>query len=118
MQGKHRKFHKYLGMTLDYSTVGQVNLTMLDYIDEIINFFDRSDPTGGNTKQIAAPDINFKAANMAKKLMQNKLWSFITWWQKYYLLTDGPGRTPEPHFHSSPREWDNPKMKVGTSWSI
>ena len=44
------KLHKYLGMTLDYTTVGQVNITMLEYIKEIINNFDKSYPTGSVTK--------------------------------------------------------------------
>ena len=33
MQANRRKVHKYLGMKLDYSTVGQFKITMLDYID-------------------------------------------------------------------------------------
>ena len=30
------KVHKYLGMTLDYTVAGQVQITMFDYVDEII----------------------------------------------------------------------------------
>ena len=52
------KVHKYLGMTLDYSTVGQVKITMLDYIDEIINTFDTSyPPGGGNSSSDALANI-------------------------------------------------------------
>ena len=40
MQVNCRKAHKYLGMILDYSTVGQARIIILDYIDEIINNFD------------------------------------------------------------------------------
>ena len=36
-------------MTLDYNTVGQVNITMLDYIDEILDAFDKVDTMGGGT---------------------------------------------------------------------
>ena len=50
MQVKRGKVQKYLGMTLDYYTIGQVNITMLDYIDEILDAFDKSDPTGCGTK--------------------------------------------------------------------
>ena len=53
------KVHKYLGMTLDYTKVYQVKITILDYIDEIIDAFDKADPTGGGTKSSAAPDIIF-----------------------------------------------------------
>ena len=45
-----KKVHKYLGMTLYYYTVGQVKIIMLDYIDDIFDTFDKSDPTGGVTK--------------------------------------------------------------------
>ena len=57
MQVNCGKVHKYLGMTLDFTTVGQVKITMLDYIDEILDTFDKADPTGGNTKSSAALDI-------------------------------------------------------------
>ena len=33
--------HKYLGMKLDYSTRGQVKITMIPYFDEILNAFDK-----------------------------------------------------------------------------
>ena len=72
-----RKFHKYLGMTLDYSTFGQVKITMLDYIDEILDTFYKSYPIGGGNNSIAAPYIIFKVDEDCKELMPNKLWSFI-----------------------------------------
>ena len=37
-------------MTLDYYIVGQVKITMLDYIDEILDTFDKAYPTGSGTK--------------------------------------------------------------------
>ena len=98
------KVHKYLGMTLDYYTVGQVNITMLEYIYEIIDAFDKAYPTSGSTKSSAAPAIILRSTNNAKSLIQNELWSFITWWRKYYLLPSGPGRKPAPKFNSSPQE--------------
>ena len=48
-------------MTLDYTTVGQVKITMLEYINEIIDTFDKVDPTGGVTNSSATPAIIFKA---------------------------------------------------------
>ena len=50
MQVNNGKVHNYIGMTLDWTKVGQVNITMLEYIDEIIGDFDKADPTGGSTK--------------------------------------------------------------------
>jgi uncharacterized Fe-S cluster-containing protein len=36
------KIHKYLSMTLDYSVRGQVKITMLEYVNEIIAAFDKA----------------------------------------------------------------------------
>ena len=58
-QVKCGKVHKYLGMTLDYSTVGQAKTTMLEYIDEILSAFDKADTTGDGVKSSAAPSILF-----------------------------------------------------------
>ena len=46
MRVNNGKVHNCIGMTL----VGQVNITMLDYIDEILDDFDKAGPTGGSTK--------------------------------------------------------------------
>ena len=48
------KFHKYLGIKLDYTTVIQVKITMLGYLDEILSAFDKSDATGSGTNSSAA----------------------------------------------------------------
>ena len=94
MQVIRGKLHKYLGMKLDYFTVGQVNITMLDYIYEILDTFDKADPTGGSTKSSAAPAIIVKVDEYCKKIIPNKLWSLITLWKEYYFLPSRPGRTP------------------------
>ena len=60
MQVNCIKFHKYLGMILDYTTVGQVKITILEYIDEIIDAFGKAYPTGGCTKSSSASSIIFK----------------------------------------------------------
>ena len=39
MQVNHGKVQKYLGIKLEYTTVGQVKITLLEYIDEMLNFF-------------------------------------------------------------------------------
>jgi hypothetical protein len=54
------RVHKYLGMTLDYTVHGRVNISMFDYVVEIINAFDKAEPKGGGTKSSAAPDDLFK----------------------------------------------------------
>jgi len=70
------KVHKYLGMTLDYRTSGQVKITMYDYVDEIIAAFDKADPKGGGTKTSAAPDNLFKVDEDCEKLTPVKAKEF------------------------------------------
>ena len=53
---------------MEYSTVGQLNITMLDYIHGILNAFDESDPIGGGTKSNSAPDIRFKVDEYCKTI--------------------------------------------------
>jgi hypothetical protein len=55
-------------MTLDYTVRGQVNISMFDYIDKIINAFDKAEPKEGSTKSSAAPDDLFKVNKDCKKL--------------------------------------------------
>jgi hypothetical protein len=70
------KIHKYLGMTLDYSVPGQVKITILDYVDEIIAAFDKAEPKGGGTKTSADPDSLFKVKEDCEKLAQVKAVEF------------------------------------------
>jgi hypothetical protein len=70
------KIHKYLGMTLDYSVRGQVKITMLEYVNDILAAFDKSEPKGGGTKTSAAPDSLFKVDEYCKKLVQDKAVEF------------------------------------------
>jgi hypothetical protein len=37
------KVHTYLGMTLDYTVRGQVKISMIDYVDEILSAFDKAE---------------------------------------------------------------------------
>jgi hypothetical protein len=70
------RVHKYLGMTLDYTVCRQVNISMFDYVDEIINAFDKAEPKRGSTKSSAAPDDLFKVVEfhnlVAKTLYATK----------------------------------------------
>jgi hypothetical protein len=84
----HRgKVLKYLGMTLDYSVKGQVKISMIDYIDEILTAFDKAEgndsgeqsektknysPLNTKTKSSAAPENLFKVDEDCEKLPQSK----------------------------------------------
>jgi hypothetical protein len=70
------RVHKYLGMTLDYTVCGQVNISMFDYIDKIINAFDKAEHKGGGTKSSAAPDDHFKVNEDCDKLPPEKAVEF------------------------------------------
>ncbi len=86
------RVHKYLGMTLDYTVCGRVSILMFDYIDEIINAFDKAEPKGGSTKSSAAPDDLFKVDKDHEKLPPEKAMSFTTWWPRHYM----PPNEPDP----------------------
>jgi len=68
MMVSHGKSHKYIGMTLDYTTSGQVKVMMFDYIKEILAAFDAVDPKATSTKASAAPDELFKVNEKCEKL--------------------------------------------------
>jgi hypothetical protein len=67
------RVHKYLRMTLDYTICCQVNILMFNYIDKIINAFDKAEPKGSGTKSSAAPDDFFKVDKDCAKLQPEKL---------------------------------------------
>jgi hypothetical protein len=70
------KIHKYLGMNLDYTIRGQVKITMLNYVDEIVTAFDKAEPKVGGTKTSAAPDSLFKVDENCEKLKQDNAVEF------------------------------------------
>jgi hypothetical protein len=70
------KVHKYLGMTLDYTVRGQVKITMFNYVNEILDAFDKADPRGRGTKSSAAPVSIFKVDQDCEKLEQDKAVEF------------------------------------------
>jgi hypothetical protein len=63
-------------MTLDYTVCGQVKITMLDYVDEILAAYNKAEPKGGGTKTSAAPDILFKVDEDCEKIAQAKAVEF------------------------------------------
>jgi hypothetical protein len=70
------KIHKYLRMTLYYTVCVQVKITMFDYIDEILDAFNKAEPKGGGTKSQAAPESLFKVDDSCEKLKQDKAVEF------------------------------------------
>jgi hypothetical protein len=79
------KVHKYLGMTLDFTTSKTVKVTMLEYVDEIIESWDKACSelddgykavSGRKRIATAAPDDLFKVDEDAVKLDQARARAF------------------------------------------
>ena len=76
MKVNRGKVHNYLGIKLDYIKLGKVKITMLNYIDEIIDAFDKEDTTCGGTKSSAAPAVLFKPNKDCEKINAKKVVEF------------------------------------------
>ena len=70
------KVHKYLGMTLDSTVRGQVHITMINFLNEVLTAFDQAEPKGGGTKTSASPENLFKVDEDYKKIPHNKTVQF------------------------------------------
>ena len=70
------KIHKYLGMTLDFTTKGQVRISMIEHVKDIIATWEKAKSINDDGfvkvnqkgKRTAAPDDLFKVDENAKKL--------------------------------------------------
>jgi hypothetical protein len=72
-QGKVRT---YLDMTLDYSTPGQVKISMFGYMEEILTAFNKAEPKGAGMKSSTAPNNLFKINEDCEKLNTGKAIEF------------------------------------------
>ena len=70
------KIHDYLGMKLDFTTAGQVKISMFSYIDEIIAAFEKAEPKGDGVKKTAAPENLFRVDKTSEKLSHDKAVEF------------------------------------------
>jgi hypothetical protein len=76
MKVSRGKIHKYLGMTLDYSVPGQVSITTIPYIEEILDAFEAMEPSSIRPKSSAAPEDLFKIDESCEKLNLTMATSF------------------------------------------
>ena len=88
MKVQHGKVHKYLGMTLDFTTKHQVRISMVDYVKEIIQTWDAAESKhtdgftkvqskrGQKSKTTAAPDDLFRVNKDSEKLKPEMSVSF------------------------------------------
>ena len=63
-------------MTLDYTVRGQVQITMIDFLEKVLTDFDKAEPKGGGTKTSVAPEKLFKVEKDCEKLPQSKTVQF------------------------------------------
>jgi hypothetical protein len=84
MTDRRGKVHKYLGMTLDYKVRGQVEISMFEYVDEILAPFDRAEPRSGGTNTSAAPEDLFKVDDDCATLGTDKSAEFYNIVAKNY----------------------------------
>ena len=76
MKVSQGKVHDYLGMNLDYSVKDQVNITMLDYINEIPEWIDKVEPKASGTKSSTASLNMFLVDDDCEKLGKEKAETF------------------------------------------
>ena len=86
MKLKRGKIHEYFGMQLDFSVVGQVKITMFDYIQEMLEDFHKFDPNKSIYRTPAADNI-FKVRDDQPKLDEQKAQIFHTFTPKSLFAT-------------------------------
>ncbi len=75
-------------MTMDYTTRGPVKITMIDYVKEILDAFDKADPSGGGgIKTSAAPANLFTVDKDCEKLEPKKAQQFHNLVAKIWYAT-------------------------------
>ena len=87
------KVHKYLGMTLDYTVRGQVQIKMINFLDEVLIALNKAGTQGGRHNTHAAPENLFKVEEDCKNLPQSKTVQFHNLVSKTLYATNEPGRT-------------------------
>ena len=78
MKVKLGKLHAYLGMTLDYSVKVQVNITILYYIKEMLECFEKTEQKYTGIKPSAAPMNLFVVDEDFDNLRKEKPETFLT----------------------------------------
>jgi hypothetical protein len=63
-------------MKIDFTTAGQVAVTMFDHLDDTLSVFENIEPNGGGTKSSAAPVNLFTVNEDCEKLADNKAVEF------------------------------------------
>ena len=70
------KVLNYLGMTLDFTTPGQVKVSMFDFVDDLLRDYKKAAPEEHGTKTSAAPRNLFVVDDDCEKLDKKKAEQF------------------------------------------
>jgi hypothetical protein len=81
------KKHTYLGMQLDFSVPGQVSVTMLDYVRELLELYEKEEPKCIGIKSSAAPTNLFRVDEDCTKLGPERKDKFHSWVAKILFAT-------------------------------
>ena len=73
MSVSRENIYEYLGMTLDYTVHGQVSITIISYIEDILAAFDKAEPESNSTKLSARPNNIFMINEDCKELNPRKV---------------------------------------------
>ena len=80
------KTHEYLGMTLDFTIKGQVKITMIPYVKEIVELFKKHDDSDRHANTPAAEHL-FQINEQATPLSQHQATVFHNFVVKCLFLT-------------------------------
>jgi hypothetical protein len=91
------KVHDYLGMNLDYTTAGEVKVTMIPYVNEMIADFRQHDPNPDKTALTPAGEFLFKVNEDAAPLREEQSKIFHTFVAKALFAT----KRAQPDIHTA-----------------
>ena len=76
MTVSREKIYTCLDIKLDYQTPKQVKITIIEFLEKILEAWIKTKPDSGSTKNSAAPDDLFKINKDSKKLGIKKTVTF------------------------------------------
>ena len=91
------KMHDYLGMNLDYIIKGEVNITMIPYIKEMIQDFRENDPSPDKKANTQAEEFLFKVDDESKLVDDSRAKLFHTFVAKALFAT----KRYQPDIHTA-----------------
>ena len=95
MHGSRGKRHDYLGMWIDYSILGEVRISMEEYLRGVLDDFPE-DTTETPKTPSASNLFNVRDDNERELLNETRAQAFTTQWRNYY--------SPEPNSVSTHRQ--------------